>query len=375
MQGSPEEMEAARQGAGGDNAAGDDDAEASGDNEADTAPDAAAETKAADKVAAEQQPEPAPAAQQDEEQAMEVDATASPAVDSAAADEQQAEEASAAAEVAAGDEAAPAAAEDAAADAPAPAPAGKKQKRGGKKQQQQQGKSTPGKPAGVVKQQGGGRGRGPPGGRGFGALTMADISADKLTKLAAANWTGRGAATSASDRPPYNADLVATVYKEELGGGGDKPPAMRRVQVLEISQYLENYLWPHFEAGVEGAAAYEHLMSMVAMVNQKFREQVPGWACFNQHNKVGAWLGGRGRKGRCQCRRAAGWTSCLLALLGVCAKRPLRSLCQAGCMKQRVRIHRQAPQPVLLLASALCLYLCAAGGLPHLLPACAGAPG
>lgn len=350
MQGSPEEMEAARQGAGGDNAAGDDDAEASGDNEADTAPDAAAETEAADKVAAEQQPEPAPAAQQDEEQAMEVDATASPAVDSAVADEQQAEEALAAAEVAAGDEAAPAAAED----APAPAPAGKKQKRGGKKQQQQQGKSTPGKPAGVVKQQGGGRGRGaggrgaggrggggrgrgggrgggrgrgPPGGRGFGALTMADISADKLTKLAAANWTGRGAATSASDRPPYNADLVATVYKEELGGGGDKPPAMRRVQVLEISQYLENYLWPHFEAGVEGAAAYEHLMSMVAMVNQKFREQVPGWACFNQHNKVGAWLGGRRREGRCQCRRGAGWMSCLLALLGVCAKRPLGLLC------------------------------------------------
>ncbi len=60
-----------------------------------------------------------------------------------------------------------------------------------------------------------------------------------------------------------------------------------RVQLLEISQYLENYLWPHFEAGMAGPAAYSHLMSMVVMVNQKFREQVPGWACFQQKHKVG----------------------------------------------------------------------------------------
>lgn len=72
-----------------------------------------------------------------------------------------------------------------------------------------------------------------------------------------------------------------------------RPPPSRRVQLLEISQYLENYLWPHFEAGMAGAAAYEHLMSMVVMVNQKFREQVPGWACFHQHNPVS----GRGRVG------------------------------------------------------------------------------
>ncbi len=39
-------------------------------------------------------------------------------------------------------------------------------------------------------------------------------------------------------------------------------------------------------------------------------------------------------------------------------KGPLRSLCQAGWMKQRVRIHRQAPQPVSLFASAWCLCAC-----------------
>lgn len=65
-------------------------------------------------------------------------------------------------------------------------------------------------------------------------------------------------------------------------------PAPCRAQLLEISQYLENYLWPHFEAGMAGGAAYEHLMSVVVMVNQKFREQVAGWACFHQHNAVSA---------------------------------------------------------------------------------------
>lgn len=58
-----------------------------------------------------------------------------------------------------------------------------------------------------------------------------------------------------------------------------------RLQLLEISQYLEQYLWPHCEAGMAGPAAAEHLLSMLALVNQKFREQVPGWACFQQHNK------------------------------------------------------------------------------------------
>ncbi|EFN59246.1 hypothetical protein CHLNCDRAFT_29663 [Chlorella variabilis] len=113
---------------------------------------------------------------------------------------------------------------------------------------------------------------------------MADISADKLTLLAKENWSA-GAAGDDGKRPAYKAELVAQIYREELGGDSNKPPTNRRVQLLEISQYLENYLWPHFEAGMAGSAAYQHLMSMVVMVNQKFREQVPGWACFQQQNK------------------------------------------------------------------------------------------
>jgi hypothetical protein len=120
---------------------------------------------------------------------------------------------------------------------------------------------------------------------------MTDISADRVTQLAAENWAGE-------ERAAYSADLVSRLYREELGGGGERPPSQRRVQVLELSQYLENYLWPHYAEGAAGPAAYEHLMSMVALVNQKFREQVPGWACFQQHNQV-RW----GRQAAAECGR------------------------------------------------------------------------
>ena len=49
--------------------------------------------------------------------------------------------------------------------------------------------------------------------------------------------------------------------------------------LLEISQYLENYLWPNFD---EETATYQHVMSIILMVNEKFRENVPAWDGFSQ---------------------------------------------------------------------------------------------
>jgi hypothetical protein len=309
LQNSPEERAAAEAGAKGGAAEADGEEreeEEEEEQEAEPAsqpqgeqpePDVAEPTAAAAEPAAEQ-----------EGQAMDVDATAS----APAAGEKQA----AAAAAADGGAEHEAAAADTPAEAVASQPGvGKGRKRGGKKQQ---GDKQPGKPAGVAKGpagrsggrgggrgglgrgRGGGRGGGRAGGRGhkqqhaggFGALTMADISADKLTKLAEANWSARALEAGGGKPPAYDADLVARVYREELGGGADKPPTLRRVQLLEITQYLENYLWPHYAAGAAGAAAYEHLMSMVVMVNQKFREQVAGWTCFQQHNKVSGGAGG-----------------------------------------------------------------------------------
>ncbi|XP_028036701.1 RNA helicase aquarius isoform X2 [Bombyx mandarina] len=47
--------------------------------------------------------------------------------------------------------------------------------------------------------------------------------------------------------------------------------------MLEFSQYLENYLWPYYEAG---KASHSHMMSIIVMINEKFRERVPAWQAF-----------------------------------------------------------------------------------------------
>jgi len=43
--------------------------------------------------------------------------------------------------------------------------------------------------------------------------------------------------------------------------------------LLEFSQYLENYLWPNYSYDATDA----HVLSIVVMVNEKFRERVPAW--------------------------------------------------------------------------------------------------
>lgn len=50
--------------------------------------------------------------------------------------------------------------------------------------------------------------------------------------------------------------------------------AVRRIMMLEFSQYLENYLWPYYEGG---KATHAHMMSIVVMINEKFRERVQAW--------------------------------------------------------------------------------------------------
>ena len=77
--------------------------------------------------------------------------------------------------------------------------------------------------------------------------------------------------------PPFKPKLVLDIYKKHLGGASEKPPGLKRTMLLELSQYLENYLWPHFR---EADASYEHIMSIVLIVNEKFRENVPAWSCF-----------------------------------------------------------------------------------------------
>lgn len=46
---------------------------------------------------------------------------------------------------------------------------------------------------------------------------------------------------------------------------------------LEYSQYLENYLWRHF---TPERASVAYLLSIILMVNEKWRQGVPPWHVF-----------------------------------------------------------------------------------------------
>ena len=68
--------------------------------------------------------------------------------------------------------------------------------------------------------------------------------------------------------------MVEEIYKNDIKGPGF---AIKRIMMLEFSQFLENYLWPNFKAETSTLA---HIMSIIVIVNEKFRERVPAWTAF-----------------------------------------------------------------------------------------------
>jgi hypothetical protein len=111
---------------------------------------------------------------------------------------------------------------------------------------------------------------------------------------------------------PFDPAVVQDIYRDELSNGTKKPPSSRIV-LLELGCYLENFLWPNFVSpsmalsrdkekagGAETKqketlvqkvpiSTYEHVMSIILMVNEKFRENVAAWTCFEgQEEKFAA---------------------------------------------------------------------------------------
>lgn len=60
--------------------------------------------------------------------------------------------------------------------------------------------------------------------------------------------------------------------------------AGRRLSDLEITQYLELYLWPNYDHEASEPSV-EHAMSIVLMVNEKFKERVPVWTVFRDDSE------------------------------------------------------------------------------------------
>ncbi|CAF4202723.1 unnamed protein product, partial [Rotaria magnacalcarata] len=72
-------------------------------------------------------------------------------------------------------------------------------------------------------------------------------------------------------RRAYDRLVVDEIYIKELLGTNFN---LRRIVLLEFSQYLENFLWPNLNP--DQCSPY-HVMSVCVMVNEKFRERVQPW--------------------------------------------------------------------------------------------------
>lgn len=71
-------------------------------------------------------------------------------------------------------------------------------------------------------------------------------------------------------------DVVRSIYLNDLKNCYGKS---KKISDLELSQYLENYLWPNFDFEVHQQKVY-YLMSIVLMINEKFRENIDVWNHF-----------------------------------------------------------------------------------------------
>ncbi|KAI9364882.1 intron-binding protein aquarius [Zopfochytrium polystomum] len=127
------------------------------------------------------------------------------------------------------------------------------------------------------------------------APTLREIEENQITKLAALHWSSKAkeivdaeplkrkkqkksgksrkssaAAEEKEDTSTFDPELVEKIWNEELVASQF---SLRKIMLLEFSQYLEEYLWPHYEPDTSGNT---HLLSIVVMLNEKFRERVAG---------------------------------------------------------------------------------------------------
>ncbi|KAL2712688.1 intron-binding protein aquarius [Vespula squamosa] len=106
------------------------------------------------------------------------------------------------------------------------------------------------------------------------APTVEQINADKITQLANKYW----APHTTDIHLAFNSQIVDDIYIQEICASKF---SIRRIMMLEFSQYLENFLWPNYHVET---ATHAHTMSIVVMVNEKFRERVQVWEAFEKNH-------------------------------------------------------------------------------------------
>ncbi|RCN26696.1 hypothetical protein ANCCAN_27577 [Ancylostoma caninum] len=99
-------------------------------------------------------------------------------------------------------------------------------------------------------------------------VTVDALQKETITEVACKFW-----APFSKSHAAYSAPLVDTIYQHEMIATHFNP---RKIIMLEFSQYLECYLWPNYTE----EASEAHVMSIVIMLNEKFRERIDAWQCF-----------------------------------------------------------------------------------------------
>ena len=104
-------------------------------------------------------------------------------------------------------------------------------------------------------------------------ITNKELNEDYLNEVSLKYWSPK----TAGNWSPFDPNLIKDVYNNEIKGNKFN---IKRIMILELSQYLENYLWPNYRPSQVGDQSMELLMSIVVMVNEKYRERVNVWQCF-----------------------------------------------------------------------------------------------
>ncbi|KAL5274552.1 AQR family protein [Megaselia abdita] len=105
-------------------------------------------------------------------------------------------------------------------------------------------------------------------------LTVSQINEDVITITASKYWS-----PESKQHLPFDKNVIEEIYSTEIT---DQSQGFRRIVMLEFSQYLESYLWVNYNSK---ESTYAHLMSIVFMVNEKFRERVEVWSIFENNPK------------------------------------------------------------------------------------------
>ncbi|CEO95768.1 hypothetical protein PBRA_004481 [Plasmodiophora brassicae] len=99
-------------------------------------------------------------------------------------------------------------------------------------------------------------------------MQVSDVLQHDVSRLANTHW-------APGSKSKFDGKVVRKLYDEYLSDPRDDD--YEGVAVLEMSSYLENYLWRHFSPT---KVSEVHLLSILAMINEKMRINAPLWDCF-----------------------------------------------------------------------------------------------